>query len=82
MILELLLTPILSIVDWAFGWININQLNLPTWIDDTLNLVAKAMMFFPTDVWVIVIANVAFWMTIQFTWAIIEWIYKKIPGVS
>ena len=28
------------------------------------------------------IGSVIFYLTLQFSWAIIEWIYKKIPGVD
>lgn len=29
-----------------------------------------------------VVGNIIFWSTIQIGWAIVEWLYKKIPGVS
>lgn len=82
MIVELFLTPIFSLLKGFFAFINNEGLDLPTWIDDTLKLIAKGMMFFPVDVYVIVIANIALWLTIQFGWAIIEWLYKKIPGIN
>lgn len=82
MLLEWLLTPIFNFIAKGYELIRLNELNLPTWIDDTLNLVADAMMFFPIDVWVIVIANAVIWIVAQFTWAIFEWVYKKIPGID
>lgn len=82
MILMLFLTPVFIVVSKVFDVVDFSNLDLPFWIDDTLALLQKAMMFFPVDVYVIVIANIALWLTIQFAWAIIEWIYRKIPGIN
>lgn len=82
MIIEFLLYPIVKIVEWAFSFINAKEIELPGWLGDTLSLISKAMMFFPVDVWVVVLTSVAFWLSIQFTWAVIEWVYRKIPGVN
>ena len=82
MILEWLLAPIFNFIASGYEMIRLDKLNLPGWLGDTLNLIADAMMFFPIDVWVIVIANVVLWLSLQFAWAIFEWIYKKIPGVN
>lgn len=38
--------------------------------------------FFPLDVLVVVITGFSLWYTVLMAWAIIEWVYKKIPGVS
>lgn len=38
--------------------------------------------FFPMDVAVIAVSSFATWYTIFLTWSIVEWVYKKIPGVS
>ena len=45
-------------------------------------LIKRGLMFFPADLWVLVITNIVTWTTIFFAWSIIEWIYKKIPGVN
>lgn len=82
MLIEMLLGPIFRILEKGFEMIRLDSIDLPGWLGDFMELVANAMMFFPIDVWVIVIANVVFWLTIQFTWAVIEWIYKKIPGIN
>ena len=82
MIIEAILSPIFKLIEYLFGLIRIGEIKLPGWFGDTMGLIADAMMFFPVDVWVAVLANVGFWLTLQFTWAIIEWVYKKIPGVS
>lgn len=82
MIIEALFSPIFALIESIFALIRIGEIKLPGWMGDTMGLIADAMMFFPVDVWVVVLANVGFWLLIQFGWAIIEWVYKKIPGVN
>ena len=38
--------------------------------------------FFGATTFCMVVSNIAFWLTADMVWAIVEWIYKKIPGVS
>lgn len=59
-----------------------SSFSLPGWATQATALLAKAMIVFPADVWVVVMGNIAFWLIVQMGWAIIEWVYKKIPGVS
>lgn len=56
--------------------------DLPSWIDNTLNVLSYGLMFFPLDVFVTFIGSIVFWMTAHLAWALIEWVYKKIPGVD
>jgi hypothetical protein len=37
---------------------------------------------FPRWLFNLIIANALFWKGAQLTWAIVEWVYKKIPGVN
>lgn len=55
---------------------------IPSYIADTLDLLAIPMSIFPPDMWALMLSSVIFWSGIQFTWAGIEWVYLKIPGVS
>ena len=55
---------------------------LPNYITQFLDLVAVPLSLFPLDLWLLIIGNVTFWATVQFSWAGIEWVYKKIPGVD
>lgn len=82
MILELLLTPLIAFVEWGFGLINTGAISIPTWMGDTLSLIAKGGQFFPIDVYVVVMTTIGIWIGIQFTWAIVEFVYKKIPGIN
>ncbi len=54
----------------------------PNWLSSSLSIISKGLTIFPSDVWIIVLTNISAWIVIQYTWAIIEWVYKKIPGVD
>lgn len=45
-------------------------------------IVKYALWFFPMELWIVIIGNITFWITASFSWSLIEWAYKKIPGVS
>jgi hypothetical protein len=49
-----------------------------TWLE----IASYSAYFFPMDLLVFIIANWLFWYSAHMAWAIIEWVYKKIPGVS
>lgn len=57
-------------------------LTLPDWFFAFANLIQKALFFFPIDVFTTVISVVISCYGAQFVWAIIEWVYKKIPGIN
>lgn len=56
--------------------------DLPSWIDNTLNVLSYGLMFFPSDVFITAIVSIVGWMTAHMLWALVEWVYKKIPGVD
>lgn len=82
MIVELFLDVVFGLVYLITDAIPNTLYNLPDWTVQALKLIRVGLGIFPSDVWVVCIANGMFWLVIQFTWAIIEWIYKKIPGVD
>lgn len=77
-----------SICNLIFVPINIvisllpSGLTLPDWFISFASLIQKALFFFPADVFTTVISVVVFCYGSQFVWAIVEWCYKKIPGVN
>lgn len=81
MIIELICLPLLI---FAKGIISIFPVltYLPNSIVDTLDLLLKAMQFFPSDVWIIVIGNIVFWITLHLIWAVINFILRLIPFVN
>lgn len=77
-----------SILNLLFGLVSViisflpSGLQLPNWIVNFTTFVGTGLSFFPSGVFAILISNVAFWLGVQMTWAIIEWLYKKVPGLD
>ena len=82
MIIEGLLNLIFGLVYELASAIPSTLYNLPSWGISALKIIRIGLGLFPTDVWIVCIGNGVFWLVIQFTWACIEWLYKKIPGVD
>ena len=55
---------------------------IPTSIVDTLSLLLKAMQFFPTDVWIMVIGNILFWVSLHFVVSLLKFVLSLIPFVN
>ena len=32
--------------------------------------------------WSLIITTISYWTLINMTWAVVEWLYKKLPGVD
>lgn len=82
MIVEMLLYPIFALLELIIS-------KFPTGADTSLSglsslvsIMAKGFTFFPPNLWASCIASIMFWKTRALTWIIVEWIYKKIPGVE
>lgn len=81
MLVQLILSPIFLLLSTLVGFLPGGG-GLPQWITSCVELIGYGLYFFPLDIWVFMIANFIGWQTIHMGWAIIEWIYKKIPGVD
>lgn len=57
-------------------------LTLPDWFISFFNLIQKALFFFPPDVFTTVLGTIIWCLGSQLVWSIIEWVYKKIPGIN
>lgn len=85
MIIELLLTPIFWLLDRILDWLPDFSYLDPLYgydLSGFIDLLAYGFFIFPFPLFMIFIGNVLFWLTLQMGWAIIEWVYKKIPGVD
>ena len=51
-------------------------------ISGFIYILAYGFFIFPFELFIIFIGNMIFWLGVQMVWAVIEWIYKKIPGVN
>lgn len=81
MIIKLLLEPIFFLIESIIYFIP-EGASIPSWLSFTVDILKYPMSIFPADVWILMISNVSFWYMAQMTWAIVEWIIKKIPGVN
>lgn len=82
MIIELILDCFFGLVNFIISLIPTNSVGLPNWITSFISFVSTGLSFFPPSVFNILIGNIAFWLTVQMSWAIIEWLYKKVPGID
>ena len=83
MILETTFNLLLGFIKTFIDMINLSPaVSLPDWGVHFTTMFLKCLAFFPFDVWSILISNIMLWITIHFVWAVIEWIYIKIPGVN
>lgn len=81
MIIELLCSPIFFLFNTIITFIP-SGFSIPDWAVSFISLIQKALFFFPADVLITVVAVVVFNFGTQYIWAIVEWVYKKIPGVD
>ena len=85
MLIQMILTPIWSIINGLISLLG-GFFGEFTWsvgnFDVLLDLFGYGVYFFGTTTLCMVVSNIAFWLTVDMVWAIVEWIYKKIPGVS
>ena len=85
MILELILTPVFALMGFIIDLLpEMGDLD-PLYGHDVsglIDMMAYAFHVFPFELFMIFIGNVLFWLNAQLMWAIVEWVYKKIPGVS
>lgn len=81
MIIEALLNIIFGFVSYLITLLPaITQ--LPSWFNDMCRLLKIGLFFFPYDVWCVLIANFSATTFILLGWSVVEWVYKKIPGVD
>lgn len=81
MIIEAICMPFILIIKGIISLLPILTY-IPTSIIDTTTLLIKAMQFFPTDVWIIVIGNIIFWTSVHLVIGLIKFIVGFIPTMS
>jgi hypothetical protein len=84
MLLAMLLTPIFGLILGAISFLP--DMSSIDYVAESAGLIhaiaAIGFVIFPQNLFIATIACVVFWLGVQVAWAIIEWIYKKIPGVN
>lgn len=81
MIIKLICSPFFILIDGIIALMP-TLTYIPTSIVDTVSLLTKAMQFFPTDVWVMVIGNIVFWTVLHFIVSLIKFIVGWIPFIN
>lgn len=84
MLFQLLMAPFWALLDLIISFLSIFAGTPTIWvgIDTLTRYVSYALYMFGTDYFMTVMGLITFFLTAQLTWVIIEWVYKKIPGVS
>lgn len=82
MIAEGILNLLFGLVKAVIKLLPASIFTLPQWFTDFSSLVSIGLSFFPSDVFYVAIGNIAIWVLLHITWAVIEWIYKKFPGIN
>lgn len=82
MLISLILMPFWSFLSFLLGLLPDISYGLPNWFSSFASLMKIGLSVFPIDVWVVVTANLMFWTGIHLAWSVIEWLYKKVPGIS
>lgn len=81
MIIELVCMPFILLVNGVIYLLPILTY-IPTSIVDTINMLIKAMQFFPIDVWIVAIGNIVFWTGVHLVVGLIKFILGFIPMMS
>lgn len=81
MILEVIITIFYGIVLLLITLLPSNVVEKVTMVQPP-EMISWAACFFPMDALFLAIGMFLTWYGILMTWAIIEWVYKKIPGVN
>ena len=81
MLVELMMAPLLGLIDFILSLLPVLT-TVPKGFNAILNIVGYGCSFIGTDYFLALIGNIVFWLNVHLTWAIIEWGYKKIPGIK
>ena len=81
MIVKLICTPLFLLVKGLISFIPAG-FTLPDWGVSLFAMIQKFLFFFPADVFVVILSYIISSVGMHSIWSIIEWVYKKIPGVN
>lgn len=81
MIIEAIFKPMFLLIKGLISLLSFAG-TFPSWAVDFLKLMSTALEYFPGDVLVVILCNVWLWISAFLAWAVIEWVYKKVPGVD
>lgn len=80
-LINLLLTPFKLLLEFILSLLP----DTPSTAGSLVNVIVflkKGLWFFDYDLFCTYITCILAFVTLQFAWSIVEWIYKKIPGIK
>lgn len=80
MIVQLMMFPFWILIYNIIGMLPVLT-SVPSGFNALLDIIGYGCAFIGTDFFLALIGNFIFWLTAQLTWAIIEWVYRKFPGI-
>lgn len=81
MIISTILDALKGVLSICFGFIPVIPV-LPGWISSFVNLCTFPFKIIGPDILIVVFYDIEFWVLALQGWAIVEWVYKKIPGIK
>lgn len=81
MLIQLMMAPLWVLVHALVDFLPVLS-SVPIGFNALLDIIGYGCAFIGTDFFLAFIGNIVFWLTAQLGWAIIEWVYKKIPGIK
>lgn len=82
MVTEAVLSFFLSLATFLLGLIPDNTFSFVLHNDTAAEVLGYALYFFPRDLWLFILGDIVFLVGFTSAYAIIEWVYRKIPGVD
>ena len=82
MILMLFTSPLFLLVGSIIALIPDGAYTVQSSITGMVSMFSIAFQFFPLDVWIAVFASILFWITVQFTYGLINFVLHLIPLVG
>ena len=82
MITELILSVFFGFASFLIGLLSGFDYSKGGIADTFFTLLQYGLYFFGSTPFALVFGSVVAWASIDFAWAIIEWVYVKIPGVN
>ena len=81
MIIELICAPLMLLLRGILSLLPVLTY-LPNSLVSTVDLLLKAIQFFPNDVWIICIGSFVFWFTVHLIIGLIKFVLSWIPFIS
>lgn len=76
-----MMSPLWFLIDFLIGFFPVLE-SFPDGFNAICDLIGYGCSIIGTDFFLAVLGNIIFWLTAHLGWSLIEWLYKKIPGVS